>query len=255
MTPADQQVLRQHSKRLLSLEVHLRPDDGDMFGLFRDGQKRKKPLVLIAGLHVRAWRQADLLHADGSQNWRLSPVGRAWVHRYTAEHDPFQEQHQLRIAAGTSLAPQARRNASQTPLAWLKTRSRGQKFGLTEFEFMAGEKLGSHYAQARTTQKTTMDWSRPVFVDGGEAVGFEDIPARQIEARRRLTDAMAYAGPGLADILLSVCCYEQGLEVCEVSFSLPQRSAKLMLKLGLMRLSVFYGFQSTSAAAASFRMR
>ena len=38
-------------------------------------------------------------------------------------------------------------------------------------------------------------------------------------------------------------------------FALPQRLAKLMLKLGLMRLSVFYGLQSASAASASFRIR
>jgi hypothetical protein len=54
---------------------------------------------------------------------------------------------------------------------------------------------------------------------------------------------------------VEVCCCESGLEATEKKYALPRRSAKLMLKLALMRLSVHYGYQSASTAAASFRMR
>jgi hypothetical protein len=79
--------------------------------------------------------------------------------------------------------------------------------------------------------------------------------AHAIDALRKLQAALDYVGPGLADMLVSICCEARGLEECEKLFALPQRSAKLMLKLGLMRLSVFYGLQSASAASASFRIR
>jgi hypothetical protein len=74
-----------------------------------------------------------------------------------------------------------------------------------------------------------------------------------LDARKRLDAALAYVGPGLADVAIAICCAEVGLEDCERGFELPKRSGKLMLKMALMRLSVHYGLQS--AAAASFRMR
>jgi hypothetical protein len=80
-------------------------------------------------------------------------------------------------------------------------------------------------------------------------------PAHVLDAQRRLNDALDYLGPGLDEMMLTICCYEQGLEACENVFSLLRRSAKMVLKLGLLRLSVFYGFQSAKAAAASFRIR
>ncbi|MGI9438446.1 MAG: DUF6456 domain-containing protein [Parvibaculales bacterium] len=61
--------------------------------------------------------------------------------------------------------------------------------------------------------------------------------------------------PGLADLAVELCCSDSGLEAMEKKYALPRRSAKIMLKLALMRLSVHYGYQSASAAAASFRIR
>ena len=104
---------------------------------------------------------------------------------------------------------------------------------------------------------TGIDWSRPI-CDGGQGSngeGADAALAHAIDARRKLQAALDYVGPGLADMLVSICCEAHGLEECEKLFALPQRSAKLMLKLGLMRLSVFYGLQSASAASASFRIR
>lgn len=100
-----------------------------------------------------------------------------------------------------------------------------------------------------------MDWSRPVCVDGSASNKADDIPQGVLDAQKRLAQALAYIGPGLADMAVEVCCYESGLEVTEKKYALPRRSAKLMLKLALMRLAVYYGYQSASAAAASFRMR
>ena len=76
-----------------------------------------------------------------------------------------------------------------------------------------------------------------------------------LDAQKRVVNALAYIGPGLAEMAVDVCCSELGLEATEKKFSLPRRSAKIMLKLALMRLAVHYGYQSASAAAASFRIR
>ena len=99
------------------------------------------------------------------------------------------------------------------------------------------------------------DRSRPVYVDGGASNKADDIPQGLLDAQKRVAQALAYIGPGLADMAVDVCCCESGLEATEKKYALPRRSAKIMLKLALMRLSVHYGYQSASAAAASFRIR
>jgi hypothetical protein len=100
-----------------------------------------------------------------------------------------------------------------------------------------------------------MNWQRPIGVAPVAKDYGANEPAHVLDARRRLNDALDYLGPGLDEMMLAICCYEQGLEACENVFSLPRRSAKMVLKLGLLRLSVFYGLQSAKAAAASFRIR
>ena len=87
------------------------------------------------------------------------------------------------------------------------------------------------------------------------AVGAPDVPTHVLDARRQLQAALEYTGPGLAEVALAVCCSEIGLEECEHDMALPKRSGKLMLKMALTRLSIFYGLQSAAAAAASLRMR
>ena len=151
----------------------------------------------------------------------------------------------------------AKVNVAQTPLGWLRNRKPDKRFGISEIEFDAREKLLKIYDRSGSQAMTGIDWSRPI-CDGGQGSngeGADAALAHAIDARRKLQAALDYVDPGLADMLVSICCEARGLEECEKLFALPQRSAKLMLKLGLMRLSVFYGLQSASAASASFRIR
>ena len=161
----------------------------------------------------------------------------------------------MRVPAGLKHAPLAQRNATETPLAWLRSHAARSGFAITAPEFDAGERLRVDFDCAQMTQKTGMDWARPVFVDVSGTRGYEDVSAAALDARKRLDAALDYAGPGLSNMLLAVCCELKGLEESEAMFELPRRSGKLMLKLGLSRLSIFYGLQSAQAAAASFRTR
>ena len=107
---------------------------------------------------------------------------------------------------------------------------------------------GAHHAVSAT--RNLYD----VFGHGSSASGEPHFAGKLLDARKRLDAALAYVGPGLADVAIAICCAEVGLEDYERGFELPKRSGKLMLKMALMRLSVHYGLQST-AATASFRMR
>lgn len=246
MTPADSQLLRQLGKKLAHPKAYLREMDDGQFGLFKKGQKSQKPQILIAVRHVVAWQKADLL--SGVIDLTLSATGRAFLNRAAGG---YLAQHRL-VTPGTDKTPAI---SHTTPLRWLRARKQDDRFGLLDYEFEAGERLAGDYDRATLTPRLTMDWRRPVFVDGGTRNDEAPVSLAALEARRRVQAALDYTGPGLADLALAVCCAEVGLEECERGFALPKRSGKVLLKMALMRLSVHYGYQSADKAAASFRMR
>lgn len=263
LTPAAGQILRQHSKHLMRDDCFLRLlESGRHYGLFNK-RAEKRAIAKIDVAHIENWRCADLLNdkkkvKDGAV---LSATGKAWLRRASATHSPFMAQHQQRGKSKHEEAARADCNVSQTPLEWLRAHSRKSSAKksakksvlISDVEFDAGERLRCDFERAQLSQKMGMDWSRPVFVDGGGNAG--DISDHALDCRKRVRAALTYAGPGLADMLISVCCCLQGLEESEAAYHLPRRSGKVMLKLALIRLSVFYGLQSEDNAAASFRTR
>jgi hypothetical protein len=54
-------------------------------------------------------------------------------------------------------------------------------------------------------------------------------------------------GPGLADVVMRICCFLEGLETAEKRLGWSARSGKIVLKIGLQRLMRYYeqkhGFQ------------
>lgn len=63
---------------------------------------------------------------------------------------------------------------------------------------------------------------------------------RQIDARKRLTDALRAMGPELGEITLAVCCHEKGMERIEAELAMPARSGKYMLRVALNYLDRHY---------------
>ncbi|MDA0924619.1 MAG: DUF6456 domain-containing protein, partial [Proteobacteria bacterium] len=59
-------------------------------------------------------------------------------------------------------------------------------------------------------------------------------------ARARVSDALDDLGPGLADVVLRVCCFLEGLESAEKRLGWSARSGKIVLKIGLQRLLAHY---------------
>ncbi len=252
MTPADKRILRQFSKKLLQPSAYLCALADGQFGLYREGQKKPQAHARIEAAHISAWRRADLL--QGEEKISLSPTGRAFLRRQLSgkSDERFLAQH--KAIQGVATGDRIVRRAQGTPLQWLKARKQAKGYGLQALDFEAGEALMRDYDRAAFHPRQTMNWQRSVFVDSSTHVA-PDAPAHVLDARRKLQAALDYAGPGLAEIALAVCCSEIGLEECERGFDLPKRSGKLMLKMALTRLSVFYGLQSAAMAAASLRMR
>jgi len=160
--------------------------------------------------------------------------------------DPFQAQHRKTAWLEREIEGKRRRvevNIGGSPLGWLvRRKGRGGAPFLSPIHFEAGEQLSRDYELAGLVPRTIG------FYDGVPVTGKKytsgkgrDWTARQLDARRRVENALAAVGPGLSDILVRVCCFHEGLETAERALAWPARSGKVVLRLALARLGLHYG--------------
>ncbi len=124
-------------------------------------------------------------------------------------------------------------NLAESPLGWLRSRNL-----IDARQFAAGERVRADYDRASLAPSVTMRWAQRV--DGGGNDGLDPTSA-QIAAKRRFNDALAAAGPGLADILWRVVCAGEGLPAAEKALHWPVRAGRVVLTLALDRLATHYG--------------
>jgi DNA-binding PadR family transcriptional regulator len=169
---------------------------------------------------------------------------------------PFLAQHQLwgekPVEQDDGAIRKMRINLAESPLAMLARRkgADGKPF-LTMDLVQAGEKLREDFECAQMGPRVAQNWDR--FLTGGDrGAGFSDggIGEGPSAARDRVTRAVDDMGPGLADVVMRVCCFLEGLESAEKRLGWSARSGKIVLKIGLQRLlkhySEVYGFVPAS---------
>ncbi|WP_296765080.1 DUF6456 domain-containing protein, partial [Sediminimonas sp.] len=147
--------------------------------------------------------------------------------------------------AGDAAVPPAqdggrmRYSAPDSPVAALaRRRDRDGGPFLSEALVTAAERLREDFELARMAESAAGGWESlvtapPPAVDAREAPG----PSA---ARRRVARALHELGPGLGDIALRCCCYQEGLETAEKRLGWSARSAKVVLRIALQRLSAHY---------------
>ena len=127
-------------------------------------------------------------------------------------------------------------NAAESPLGWLFARGL-----VTRRQFDAGERLRRDWERAQLAPRVTMAWdSTPVASGRGGSAPGSDSNGAQIDAKRRFEDAVASAGPGLADILWRVVCAGEGMREAESALGWPARAGKVVLTLALDRVAACY---------------
>ena len=127
-------------------------------------------------------------------------------------------------------------NLAESPLGWLFARGL-----VSQTQFDAGERLRTDWERAQLSPRVTMAWdSAPIARGRGGSASAPDLPACQIDARRRFDQAIESAGPGLADILWRVVCAGEGMREAESALGWPARAGKLVLSLALDRVAAFY---------------
>ena len=127
-------------------------------------------------------------------------------------------------------------NLAESPLGWLLSRGL-----VTIRQFDAGERLRADWERAQLAPRVTMSWDAAAVSKrrGGQPAG-ADLTCSQIDARRRFHEAIASAGPGLADILWRVVCSGEGMREAETALGWPARAGKLVLTLALDRVADYY---------------
>ena len=127
-------------------------------------------------------------------------------------------------------------NLAESPLGWLVARGL-----LSRRQFDAGERLRCDWERAQLAPRVTMAWDAAPIASsrGGASVG-PDLSGAQIDAKRRFNDAIAAAGPGLADILWRIVCAGEGMRDAESALGWPARAGRLVLTFALDRIADFY---------------
>jgi len=86
-----------------------------------------------------------------------------------------------------------------------------------------------------------MAWdAAPVARGRGGSASKIDLNGAQMDARRRFDQAVATAGPGLADILWRIVCAGEGMREAETALGWPARAGKVVLTLAPDRVATYY---------------
>jgi hypothetical protein len=127
-------------------------------------------------------------------------------------------------------------NLAESPLGWLYSRGL-----VTEAQFDAGERLRADWERAQLSPRVTMTWdAAPIGRRRGGSAHGPDLSGTQMDAKRRFSEAVEAAGPGLADILWRVVCSGEGMREAESALGWPARAGKLVLTLALDRVAGYY---------------
>ncbi|MGI9392265.1 MAG: DUF6456 domain-containing protein, partial [Parvibaculales bacterium] len=201
---------------------------------------------------IAAFLKHDLLkpHQKIANAYILNENGRAFYRRICAIEKPFQEQHQQRAFFASARG----KNISSTPLRWLYHR---RNF-ISEHEYRAGELLYNDYEKSRNRTRLTTNWHEAILENKKRAIYVnptERASLSSLAAKEQFEQALDAVGYGLGDIMVAVCCEQSGLEETERRFSLPRRSAKIILKIALQQLAIFYGLATASSFSASAHIR
>jgi len=222
--------------------------------VFQDGGHGKIGPVKVPASLIESLIASDVLDITIDEA-RLSDVGVAFAARMKAqqcgpqEEDRFAGQHRD-MATETievdSAKQSVRVNRSESPLWWLRARrDKTGKALISDLQFAAGERLRQDWEMSQLGPKTTMPWSdAPPQRGRRHAPEAPDLPPGALRAKERVNAALDHCGHGLGDILIRVCCKEEGLSDAESALNWPRRSGKLILGFGLERLVDFYGLRT-----------
>jgi len=177
--------------------------------------------------------------------YHVTEVGRAAMRRALSESGDVADQHRDWGERSISQGPDGEKrklrvNLRESPLSTLarKNGPDGKPFISPEL-LDAGERLREDFELSQLGPSVAQNWDR--FINGGDRGVFGDTAgAGSTAAQARLNEALAALGSGLGDIALRCCCFLEGLEAAEKRMGWSARSGKIVLRIALQRLRLYY---------------
>lgn len=244
---------------------------------------RGNSIEVVQHASAEAWRRAvhdgQVTAVSGTGHWQISAAGRARLAAYAESARSleasacrpgtqaagksssaratagFEAVARTRMGDGEGSTARPGESHAESPLGWLYRRR--DKTGarlISEAQFNAGERLRADYELGQLMPRLTVDYQRAA--DGGSgrrggAIDHMEVSERALAARQRVARALSAVGPELASLLVDVCCHLKGLEQLERAAGWPQRSAKVVLQVGLSALARHYGMDRTGGDRAA----
>jgi hypothetical protein len=232
-------------QRLAAPECVLAPERNGGFGVFPNGDRRRRPVVRVSAADVRELVSAGAIETAGEGVYVLSAPGHARVARersapeeaYAAQHRPVIDRPVVEGDGGVRLA---RGHDADRLLRRLSSMRDGAgRAWLDRAELTAAARLKADWTHAEIGMVRGSDWSAPPKGSAARG-GMDGALAAHCDARRRVSDALANLAPPLRAVVERVCLREEGLETLERAEAWPARSGKLALKLALAQLAAGY---------------
>jgi len=192
---------------------------------------------------------AGLVEAHAGQ-LRPTAEARTWLRRHLADADRFADQHRdiRRAPDGTRI------NQAESPLRKLASLSSGSgKPFLLPHHLEAGERVRRLVERAALAPRTTTNYT-PDHVasqradSAGAGAAISDMAS---DARRRLARLGTDLPPDSLGVVIDVCGFLKGLQQVESERGWPQRSAKLVLRIGLDQVAHTFGLMPFAEGRAS----
>lgn len=238
--PPDERHLMDEARRLLPLLAQ--PEamlavaaDMDRAILLREGAAGSERLAVLDRAVAEAFALRDWIacrRAGRVAQYVLAPEGRALLKRLGAGARPAR-------AALPQAEDEGRfRPPPESPVAVLaRRRGRDGRPFLDARLVAAAERLREDFEIAQMEPRTTQDWQRALTGGAGGRPGPGQVPgAAPAAARARVAAALQVLGPGLGDMALRCCCWQEGLEAAERELGWSARSGKIVLRIALERL-------------------
>ncbi|ATN33536.1 hypothetical protein ACO34A_06910 [Rhizobium sp. ACO-34A] len=224
-----------------------------------DGATFQVPLAVLrhsvsSGLLSREGNR--LTACEGTRTWlRRAMASNGASNGASDGEDAFAGQHRD-IVTGTVEVAQVRttvrRNMAESPLSALsRLKEKSGEAYLGEEALAAGDRFAADFERAGLQPRITASWEpRLASRVRGQPSAAGDLTDSALGARDRLNAAIEAVGPELSGVVLDVCCFMKGLETVERERQWPARSAKLMLRTGLMALARHYAPPSRQSRRA-----
>lgn len=231
------------------------------FGVFAGTDRRRRPLAVLTQAELRAGIADGTLEAgDEAGRWHLSVAGRARLKRGQADPagdaGPFAAQHRTPVPRPV-MQPDGRialasANLDASPLARYALARNGRPALLERVHVTAADRLRADYDASTLRSRLTSNWTgvpRAGPRGGHDPAG---APARALDARTRVMDALEAVGPGLDRLLVNIVIRETGMERAVRDLDWPDKAGATALRLALERLAVHYGLKRPARVADPF---